>query len=63
MAEQYPDQLLVGAYYSAKELSGWTQKDWLESEPSWVVVKLKDGRLACVANADLENAEASSVDT
>lgn len=63
MAKQYPDQLLAGTYYSAKELSSWTQKDWLESEPSWVVLKLKDGRLACVTNVDLEDVEVNSVDT
>ena len=57
MSKLYPDQLLKDTYYKAEDLSGWVQRMWLDFEPSWVVVVLKDRRLVCVAIDDLNDVE------
>lgn len=52
----YPDLMIPNKYYTAEELSTWERRYWLEEHPSWVVVLLADGRLACVVNADIAHA-------
>jgi hypothetical protein len=52
----YPDMLLTKVYYTADELRECDQLWWLETEPSWVVTVMPDGRLACVCNSDIEHA-------
>lgn len=59
----YPDMMLEGVYYTAKELRGWTERYWLEEDrESWVVARLADNRLACVLNADITHAEEGTLD-
>lgn len=53
----YPDLMIPNKYYTADELRTWERRYWwLDDEPSWVVVLLADGRLACVVNSDIEHA-------
>lgn len=53
---KYPDVLIPNTYYTAEELSSWERREWLEDHPSWVVILLASGKLACVVNADIEHA-------
>lgn len=52
----YPDQMRPQVWYTAEQLRTWETRRWLEEFPSWVVVLLADGTLACVANVDIEHA-------
>ena len=57
MSTLYPDQLQRDVYYTADELRGWVRREWLEDYPSWVVAVLENGKMVCVANVDMEDAE------
>jgi len=59
MSTLYPDQLQRDVYYTTDELRRWVRREWLEDYPSWVVAVLENGKLVCVANVDIEDAEES----